>query len=185
MTKGYRIRRHYHGSQLQERAPLDSKEPSSYRRWHVDISLPAVQANSSHVQTHPQQKNMTWNRTSSLFCRLVIVLSMIAVVAGYAETTPIDLDLEEEFFYAVESSDQTFGDSFHPEKDRSLQFGPVIIPDPIVIPGPIAIPTLPIPDPIEIPGPIVIPTLPPFGFQPIPPIVIQFGKPSLTQRFVL
>jgi hypothetical protein len=110
---------------------------------------------------------------------------MIAVVAGYAETTPIDLDLEEEFFYAVESSDQTFGDSFHPEKDRSLQFGPVIIPDPIVIPGPIAIPTLPIPDPIEIPGPIVIPTLPPFGFQPIPPIVIQFGKPSLTQRFVL
>ncbi len=95
---------------------------------------------------------------------------MISVVAGYAETTPIDLDLEEEFFYAVESSDQTFGDSFHPVKDRSLQFGPILIPDPIMIP---------------IPDPIVIPTLPPFGFTPFPPIVIQFGKPSLTQRFVL
>jgi hypothetical protein len=174
MTKEYMIRRHYHGSQLQQRAPLDSKEPSSYRRWHVDVSLPTVEANSSHVQTHP----MTWNRTSSLFCRLVLVLSMIAVVTGYAETTPIDLDLGEEFFYAVESSDQTFADSFHPEKHRSLQFGPVIIPDPIVIPPPI-------PPPIVIPGPIVIPTLPTFSFPPIPPIVIQFGKPSLTQRFVL
>jgi hypothetical protein len=169
MTKKYRIRRHYHGSQLQQqRALLGFREPSSYGRWHVDASLPAMEAKSSYVQSHPQPKKMTWNRKRWLFCRLAVALSMIAAVAGYAETTPIDLDLVEEFFYAVESSDQTFGDFFHPEKDRSLQFGPIIIPDPIVIPGP-----------------IVIPTLPPFSFPPIPPIVIQFGKPSSTQRFLL
>ena len=90
---------------------------------------------------------------------------MITVALGRAETTPIDLDLEEEFFYAVESSDQTFGDSFHPGKDRSLQYGQIMIPNPIVIPGP-----------------IVIPTLPPFSFLPIPPIVILFGKPSQMRR---
>jgi hypothetical protein len=172
MAETYRIRRHYHGSQLQQRAPLDSKEFSSscHRGGHVDVSLPAVEANSSYVQSHRRHKNMTWNRTRWLFCRLAVALSLITVALGRAETTPIDLDLDqaEEFFYAVESSDQTFGDSFHPEKDRSLQFGQIIVPDPIVIPGP-----------------IVIPTLPPFSFPPIPPIVILFGKPSRTQRFVL
>ena len=108
---------------------------------------------------------MSWNRTKCLFWQFAVVLSMITVALGRAETTPIDLDLEEEFFYAVESSDQTFGDSFHPGKDRSLQYGQIMIPNPIVIPGP-----------------IVIPTLPPFSFLPIPPIVILFGKPSQMRR---
>jgi hypothetical protein len=152
MTKDFTIRRQYDCSQLQQRAPLDSKELSSYRRGHGHISLPAVDANSSFAQTHRRQRNMTWNRTRWIFCRLAVALSMIAAAAGHSETAHRDIDLEEEFFYAVQSSDQTY--SSHLEKDRSLQFGPIIIQPP------------------------VIPTLPPFSFPPIPPIVIQFGKPS-------
>jgi hypothetical protein len=99
---------------------------------------------------------------------------MIAVAAGYNETASVNLDLEEEFFYAVESSDQSFGNSSHLEKDRSLQFQFVEIPQ-------IVIPTLP---PVEFPQ-IIIPSVPPFSFPPIPPIIIQFGKPSRTGNVVI
>jgi hypothetical protein len=46
---------------------------------------------------------------------------MIAVAAGHSETALIDRDLEAEFFYAVKANHQTFGDTYHPEKGRSLQ----------------------------------------------------------------
>jgi hypothetical protein len=107
MTKEYTIRRQHDGSQLHQRAPPDFKEVKS----------------SSFVRTRRRQRHVTWNRTSSLFCRLVVALSMIAVAAGHSERTILNLDLEAEFFYAVESSHQTFGDTYHPEKGRSLQFG--------------------------------------------------------------
>jgi hypothetical protein len=161
MTKEYMIRRQHDGSQLQQGAPLDSKELSSNRRGYDydNVSLPAVEMNSSFAHSNRRQRTMTWNRTRWLFWRLAVALSMIAVAAGHSETAPVDLDMEEEFFYAVESSDQTFDYSSHPAKDRDLQFGLVT--------------ASPVP-------PVVIP---PFSFPPIPPIVIQFGKPSRPWKF--
>jgi hypothetical protein len=157
MTKEYTIRHQHDGSQLQQRAPLDSVELCSHRRGYGYDTLPAGEANSSFAHYHRRQRNMTWNRTRSRFWRLAIALSMIAVVAeGYNETAPVNLDLEEEFFYAVESSDQSFG------KDRSLQF---------------QFPEIPIPPPI------IIPTLQPFSFPPVPPIIIQFGKSYRMRKF--
>jgi hypothetical protein len=137
------------GSQLHQRAPLlHSEELYSNRRVHRNVS--------SFAHNHRRQRNMTWNRSKWLFWRLAVAISMIAVAAEHSETAPVDRDLEqelEEFFYAVESSDQSFGDSSHLEKDRSLQnFG----------------------------QPQIIPT--PFSFPPIPPIIIQFGKPSRTGK---
>jgi hypothetical protein len=78
------------------------------------------ETSSSFAPNNRRKRNMTWNRTRWLFCRLAVGLSMIAVAAGHAETAPIDL--EEDFFYPVQSSDQTFGESSRPEMDRSLQF---------------------------------------------------------------
>jgi hypothetical protein len=159
MTKECKIRRQHDGSQLQQRAPLDSKELSSNRsgHGHGHISLPAVDANSFFAQSNRRQRNMTWNRTSWLFCRLAVALSMIAVAAGHSETAHLDLeidlepDLEEEFFYAMQSRHQSFGDSSRPEKDRSLQF-------------------------FGTPQPIIPPTFPPFVIPPKQPGF--FGKPS-------
>jgi hypothetical protein len=89
---------------------------------------------------------------------------MIAVAAGHSgsERTILNLDLEAEFFYAVESSHQTFGDTFHPEKDRSLQYGSVFG-DPNIIGIP--------------------PTFPPFTIPPIPPVILLFCKSSRARRF--
>jgi hypothetical protein len=107
-TKEYTLRRQHDGSQLHQRAPHGFKELTS---------------SSSFVRTHRRQRKMTWNRTSSLFCQLAVALSMIAVAAaGHSERKILNLDLESEFFYAVESSHQTFGDTLHPETGRSLQF---------------------------------------------------------------
>jgi hypothetical protein len=172
MTKEYSIRRqHGDGSQLQKHAPLDSQELSSYRHGHGHVSLPAVKTISSFVPNHRRQRNMTWNRTRWLFWRLAVALSMIAVAAGHSETAPVDLDLEEEFFYAVESSDQTFDYSSRHEKDRSLQS--------------FEIPVFPTPPPFSFPPipPIVVPTLPPFTNAPVPPIVVLFGKSSRAKIF--
>jgi hypothetical protein len=163
MTKEYTIRHQHDGSQLRQRAPFDSVELCCHRRGRGYETLPAVEANSSFARNHRRQRNMTWNRTRSRFWRLAIALSMIAVMAeGYNETVSVNLDLEEEFFYAVESSDQSFGNSSHLEKDRSLQF---------------QFPEIPIPPPI------IIPTLQPFSFPPVPPIIIQFGKSYRMRKF--
>jgi hypothetical protein len=138
------------GSQLHQRAPLDSEERYSYRRHHDCVS-------SFAHNHHRRQRNMTWNRSRRLFWQLAVAFSMIAMAAGHMHTVsaPVNLDFEEEFFYAVESSDQSFDYSSHLEKDRSLQFNNG--------------------------QPQTIPT--PFSFPPIPPIIIQFGKPSRTGKY--
>jgi hypothetical protein len=154
MTKVYTIRRQHDGSQLHQRAPPDFEELSSYRRRHVDVSLPAVEANScSFVESHRRQRKMTWNRTSLLFCRLVAALSMIAVATGHSsERTILNLDLEAEFFYAVEASHQTFGYNHHSEVSRSLQ----------------------------IPTSFIPPSFPPFSLAPF---TLLFSKSSRARRF--
>ena len=102
-----------------QRAPFHNEEICCHYR---DAS---GETSSSFSHHNPRQRNMAWNRTKWLFWQLAVGLSMIAVATGHAETAPVDanLDLEKEFVYARESSDQIFGDSFHPEKDRILQFG--------------------------------------------------------------
>jgi hypothetical protein len=122
-----------------QRAPQDPVDQSSSR------GEASRETSSSSVHKHRRLRKM--NSTKWLFWSLAVGLSMITAAAAHGGTAPDDL--EEEFFYAVESSGQTFGESFHPKKNRSLQF-------------------------IEIP---IIPTLPPFSFPPIPPITILFGKP--------
>jgi hypothetical protein len=140
MTKESMMRRQHAGCPLQ-RAPQDPVDQSCCR------DEATRETSSSSVHKHRRKRKVNWNSTKWLFWRLAVGLSMIAAAAAHGETAPDDL--EEEFFYAVESRDQTFGESFRPQKNRSLQF-------------------------IEIP---IIPTLPPFSFPPIPPITILFGKP--------
>jgi hypothetical protein len=110
------IRRQHAGCELQC-APLDYEEICCHRRGA------SGETSSSFAHHNPRQRNMTWNRTRRLFWQLAVGLSVIAMVAGHAETALVDANLDEEFVYARESSDQVFGDSSHPEKDRSLQFG--------------------------------------------------------------
>jgi hypothetical protein len=110
------IRRGHTGCEFQ-RAPLHYEEICCHRR---DAS---GETSSSFTHHNPRQRKMTWNRTKWLFWQLAVGLSMIAVVAGHAEKAPVDanLDLEDDFVYARQSSDQIFGDSSHAEKERSLQ----------------------------------------------------------------
>jgi hypothetical protein len=90
----------------------------------------------------------------------VVALSIIAVTAGHSERSPLNLDLEAEFFNAVESSHQTFDDTYHPEKGRRLQ-------DP-VFDGTLA------------PG--IPPTFPPFIVPPTIPLLLN-SKSFRAQRF--
>jgi hypothetical protein len=142
MTKEGTIRRQHDGSrQLHQRVPLDFKELTS----------------SSFVRSHRRERNVTWNRTRSLFCRLVVALSMIAVTAGHSERSPLNLDLEADFFNAVESSHQTFDDTYHPEKGRRLQNDGTLTP-------------------------FIPPTFPPFTVQPITPLLLN-SKSFRARRF--
>lgn len=100
-----------------QRAHSHCEEICCHRRYA------SGETSSSFSHLNPRQRNMTRNRTKWLFWQLAVGLSMIAVAAGHAATAPVDLDFEEEFEYSKESRDQIFGDSSHPENDRSLQFG--------------------------------------------------------------